>query len=87
MPAPAFNEHLGLQERFELFAGEKLIPQFAVERFHVSVFPRTAWLDEQRLDADTLEPPTNFRGGKLRSVVAAKVGRHTATNEQLAESF
>ena len=40
----------------ELFHGQELVPEATVEAFDVTVFPRAAWLDVERLDADLGEP-------------------------------
>jgi hypothetical protein len=40
----------------ELFQGQELVAQIAVEALNVAFLPQTAWVDAERLDADLVEP-------------------------------
>ena len=46
VPSPLLDQNLGLLQRVEKFAVEQLVPEPAVERFHVAVLPRAAWLED-----------------------------------------
>ena len=48
-PPPPFDQHLCFRQRVADLTVEKFITEFAVERFHVAVFPRTAGFDEERI--------------------------------------
>ena len=40
VPRPTFNEHLGLQQRVELFTSQQLVAESAVTALAVAVFPQ-----------------------------------------------
>jgi hypothetical protein len=47
---PVFGQYLGFQEGVELFGGQELVAEAAVERFAVGVLPGRAGFDERGLD-------------------------------------
>lgn len=64
------------REALELLHSQKLIARSAVEALDVTVFPRAAWLDVERLDANLGEPLPQCWGDELGAVVAADAPRH-----------
>src|SRR5215470_1989147 len=73
--APPLHDHPRLVQRIEEFAVEQFVPQFAVEGFHISILPRTPWLDTQRRDGEPLVPLSKHPGNKLWAVVAPNMRR------------
>ena len=72
--ASDFYEHRVFQVR-EDFAVEQFAPHPAVKRLDVTVLPRAAWLNEERLYDKLEQPFTHFLCRKLRPVVGAYVIR------------
>lgn len=70
---PGFDQDLRFPKRVENLPVEQLVPQFAIEAFIVAVLPRTSRFDEERLDADLVEPASQSLGDKLRAVVRSYV--------------
>ena len=83
--APPFDEHLGLLQSIEDLSIQELVSQSTVERFNVSVFPRTARLNEESFHADLFEPLPNGFSCELRSVVGANVVWDTTFTEKKIE--
>lgn len=52
LPPPVLDNDLGLLQRKEQLPIQQLISELAVEALVVSVLPRTAGLDKERLDSD-----------------------------------
>jgi hypothetical protein len=46
LPAPPFNDHLGLPKGIKQFSLEELITKFAMKRFHIAILPGTPRLNE-----------------------------------------
>ena len=68
-PPPLLDEYSGLGQCVEDLPVQELISQLAVEALVVAVLPRTARLDEQRLDAAPGQPASNELRRELRPVV------------------
>ena len=66
---PPLDEDLSLFEGIEDFAIEQFITHFAVEAFDIAVFPRAAWRDEERRDAQPFQPLPHRLGGEFGAVV------------------
>ena len=79
MVAPAFDQYLRLLQCVEDFCVQNFISQFAVEAFVVTVLPRAARRDVERLHTDPAQPFTHSVGRALRTVVATDVFRPSAT--------
>ena len=75
LPPPAFDQDLCFRQRKEDLPVQQLIAQLPIERFHIAVLPRTAGLDEQRLDGQGVEPQAHELRRKLGTVVGADVRR------------
>src|SRR5271156_7170858 len=75
--SPLFDHHLGLLQRIEDLALQAFILQLAVEALTVSVLPRTAGLDVQRLRSHRRQPLPQSFGNKLGPVVRPEVFRDT----------
>ena len=69
VPPPLFDEDLGFLERREDLAVQQLVSQLAVERLVVTILPRAARLDEQRLSPKPTQPLTDHLCRKFRAVV------------------
>lgn len=87
MLPPAFNQHLGLLQCVEDFRVEQLVPELAVERLVVSVLPRAAGLDEQRLHADPAQPFSNGNGRELSAIVGSDVIRRPMLDKQVGDAL
>ncbi len=85
--APLFNQHFRLLERVEDLTGEQLVAELAVEALAVTVLPRRARLDEERLHTDALQPLAHDPSRELRPVVRPDVLRHAARDEQPGQSL
>ena len=85
VPSPSFDHDLRLLERVEDFAIEQLIAQLAVERLAIAVLPGTSWFDVGGLGADGCNPFAERECDELRAVVGTDVGRHAASDEQIAQ--
>ena len=72
-------------QRGEDFSVEEFIPELPVKALDVTVFPRTARLDEKSPDLEPCEPVPNGFGNELRSVVLSDEGWHPAQNEQVCQ--
>ena len=66
---PPFDDHLGLSKSIENVPVERLISQFSIEGFDVSILPGASWLDEQGLDSDPPKPaPDRLSSPWIKSV-------------------
>ena len=84
---PALDQHLRLRQCLEDLPVQALIPQSAIERFHIAVFPRAARLDEQRLHVRLIEPLSYACSRKHRAVVAVDVIRNAVEEKALAQDL
>ncbi len=84
---PISDKDLGFVQGSEDLAVEEFIPEFAVKRLDVAVFPGTAGLDEKRLDGQAFKPAFHCLSAKLRAVIGTDVLGWISTNEQRAECF
>lgn len=75
MQSPSLDEHLRFVKRRELLHREDLVAQLRIEALAVAVLPGTAWLDEERLDADATGPAPNIAGNKFRPVARWELAR------------
>lgn len=66
--SPAFNQYLGFLQGVKNLAIQQFITHLAVERFHIPVFPGTAWLDEQRFYVEFVQPFAQSIGDELGSI-------------------
>jgi hypothetical protein len=80
---PFFNQHLGLLQGIEDLAIEPFIPEFTVEAFVVTVFPRTARFNKERLDTEPFEPLANNPGRELGTIVRADMIRRAMLDKEL----
>jgi hypothetical protein len=85
--APSFDHNLGPLEAVEDFTVEQLVSEPSVEGFTVTVFPRTARLDEQLLGPELLEPGPDDLGGHLRSIVGANMFRDAPFEHDIGEGL
>ena len=85
MAPPAFDHDLGLAQRVEDLAFQRLVAQARVEGFHVAVLPRAAGRDAGRLGADRRDPALHRLGRELGAVVRADVPGHAAQDEQVGQ--
>lgn len=79
--SPALDEYLRFEQRVEYFAIQELISELAVKALDVAVLPGRTRFDEQGLHLDTLQPFPHALRCELRTIVAANVVRHAATDE------
>jgi hypothetical protein len=63
MRPPHLDDYLRLFKRIENLSVQTFIPQLAVEGFAVSLLPRTAGFDKQRLRAHRLQPGSDTPRG------------------------
>jgi hypothetical protein len=56
LPAPSFDDYLGLLEVVEDFPIDYFFPEFAIETLAVSVFPRAARFDVESSHSYSFEP-------------------------------
>ena len=75
MLSPALDQYLRLPEGVEDFHIQKLVPQFAIEAFVITVFPWTAGFDEQRFHADP--PQSNYPPRRVPNPVSRVSVRYT----------
>ena len=64
---------------------QAFITQLPVEAFDIPVLPRTARLDEQRLDARRSEPRLDRLASELRTIVAPDASRASTDHEQFIQ--
>ena len=83
--SPAFDQHLGFQDRLEDLSVEQLVTEFPIERFNVPVLPRGPWLDVESSHVELLEPCSDGNRGELRAVVRANEFGRTSESEELRE--
>ena len=81
---PIGDEYLGFEQGGEAFAVQQFVPELAIKRFDVAVFPGTARLDEERLDLSAAQPVLHGVSTKLRTVIATEVLGRTPADEQVA---
>lgn len=84
---PSFNQDFRVPKRVEDLPVEQFVAQFPVERLDITVLPRTARLDEQRLHAYSPQPAAPRLGRRLRPIVGTDVIRHATADEQVAQPF
>ena len=76
---------LGLSGRLEPFRVEDLLAQGSVEALVVSVLPRAAWIDLDRVDADLDKPLLQRSRDELRAIVGTDIVWPAPFQDQLIE--
>jgi hypothetical protein len=71
----------------ELLHIQQLVSQAAEKRFRKSILPRRARLDVKHLQASRRRMLADRRGNELRTVVAANVFRHAASQKQVRQNI
>ena len=66
--SPALDQDLGLKQRIEDLAIEKLSAEFPIERFDIAILPWASGLDEQGAHADPTQRVSDRRRCKFRSL-------------------
>jgi len=56
-------------QRIKEFSVQQFIPQLPVKRFHVPIFPGTAWFDKQGRNCEYAIPGSQGPGDELRMVL------------------
>ena len=87
MTTPAFDDDFRLHQVVEQFDVQAFIAQFSVEGFVVSVLPRAAGFNVERLGADAAEPLPDGLGPELAAIIAAYMIGDSASDHQIAENF
>src|SRR6202012_4824613 len=77
--APLFNDNPRLPQAAKDFPVQTFVPQLVVETLDVSVLPRRARRDVDRLDVLILQPVLDRVSDELWTVVAAQVQRRPIT--------
>lgn len=85
MPAPGLDQDFRLPEIIEDFPRQQLVSELGVEALAVSILPRRAWFDVERLHADALEPIAQGGGDELGAVVGTDMLRRAMMDKQLAQ--
>jgi hypothetical protein len=75
LAAVVLDDHSGFGQSPKLLAVEALVPEASMEALDEAVLPGAARLDVDRLDRVGRQPALDLLGDKLRTVVAAQVGR------------
>src|SRR6202451_4488898 len=71
MDTPTLSQHLHLLQRVEDLSIQKLVAQLRVETFAVTVLPRRAGFDVQRLGSYVRQPLPQLLSYELRPIVRA----------------
>lgn len=71
-PLPLYP-HLGFPECVKQFPVQQFVPEFPVERFTVTIFPRGVGCDVDRLRAKVAKLVTQAHGGHFRAVFGTDV--------------
>jgi len=83
--SPLFDQDRSLFQGIENLHVQELVSELAVETFAVTVLPRTAGFDEQRVDVEPFELVPDGMGAELRTVIRSDVVGWTMGDEQLGE--
>jgi len=86
-PPPFFNQHLGLFQGIEDLTVEPFITEFAIEALDVTVFPRAARFNKERLNIKVFEPLANNSGRELGTVIRADMLRRAMLNKEIREAI
>ncbi len=84
---PALDQDLGLEQRIEELAIEKLGAEFPVERFDIAILPWASGLDEQSAHADLTQPLSDRSRREFRSVVRPDMRRCPALYEEVRKAL
>ena len=87
MASPLLDQREGFAECYEDFHTQKFVSEFRVEALVGAVFPRTAWLDAMRLDADPSKPATHVARDELRPTVATNMFRPAVFDEEISKAM
>jgi len=82
---PGLNQHLGLSEAGEDFAVEQFVAERSVEALVVTVLPRRARRDVERLHADLGEPDLHGGGNEPGAVVRPDMSWRRSCDEQIGK--
>ena len=63
--SPAFNQYLGFLQGVKDLTVQQFIAHLAIERFHIPIFPGTAWLDEKWFYTQPIQPFSQSVGAAL----------------------
>ena len=75
VPAPVFDDDLGLGSGAEPFETQTFIAELAVEAFVHAILPGLAWFDQRRVDALIGDPFEQRARHELRAVARQELGR------------
>jgi hypothetical protein len=87
MSPPALDQHLRLAKRGEDFHIQQLVAQLGIEAFIVSILPRTARLDIERLHPDPAEPRAYCLGREFAAIVRSDMLGRAMDGEQICEAM
>ena len=87
MASPLLDQHLGFAELYEDFHVQRFVSEFRVEALVVAAFPRTAWLDVMRLDANPSKPATYAARDELRPTVGTNMFRPAVFDEEISKAM
>ena len=87
MDPPPFDDHLSFFQRVEDLPVQTFVPQLAIERFAVSVLPRTARFNEQRLGSQCAEPLLHTIRAHLRAVITPHMFGDSVPQHRIAQGF
>ena len=85
MLPPVFDKDLCLLQAVEDFSVQKFISELPIEAFIVSILPRAARLDVERLHADPAQPVSDSVGCKLAAIVRPYVLRSASLSKQIRQ--
>lgn len=83
---PSLDQDLGLSQRIEDLAVQKLVPEAGIEAFAIAVLPWRSWCDEGRLGAYRANPGAHLLGDKFRAIVGPYKRGRAAQDEQVSQS-
>ena len=87
MPSPALDQKLGLPQRIEYLIIQKLVSEFAVEAFIVSVLPKAPGFDVQGLHANPRQPVPNGDGCEHTAIVRPDVILCSMLGKEISENM
>ena len=87
MVSPLADYGLGFFQAVEDFAIEQFVPQFSIEGFAVSVFPRAARFDVKSFSTNLGQPAAHDFRGHLRAVVRTDVFRDATDQHHIGHGL
>ena len=85
--SPSFHKDFCFSDRIKDFTVEHFIPQFAIKRYHIAVFPGTARSNIEGFHPQPCEPGSDWFGGKLCPVITPEIGWNAPLYEQRWETL